>query len=59
MAILIIVILISIFISMDIFDDKKISLILQVINATQIFVTIAIAVILYDRFGTSKKILDK
>lgn len=57
--IILIVLVLSYFIDKDVFDVGKFSLILNIINGTQIFVTIIVAYLVYDRFGTSRKLLDK
>lgn len=43
----------------DVFDVDKFSLIINVINVTQIFITLIVAYVVYDRFGTCRKLLDK
>lgn len=43
----------------DFFDDPKLGLVLDLINAAQIVTTFIIAFLLYDRLGTSRKLLDK
>ncbi|MFB3386600.1 hypothetical protein [Flavobacterium sp. LAR06] len=50
---------ISILIVHDNLVDEKVTLIVELINVSQVFISIYIAYLLYDRFGTSKKILDK
>lgn len=57
--IILLVFALSFFVAQNIFDNEKFSLILNIINATQIFVTFFVAYLVYDRFGTSRKLLDK
>jgi ABC-type multidrug transport system fused ATPase/permease subunit len=57
--IILLVLILSYFVDKDCFDNDKFSLILNIINGTQIFVTIIVAYLVYDRFGTSRKLLDK
>jgi hypothetical protein len=53
------VVILTYLIELDRFDDSKFSLVLDVINATQVIITFIIAYLLYDRLGTSRKLLDK
>lgn len=53
------IILISVLIVHNKLIDTKVTLIMEVINVSQVFISLYIAYLLYDRFGTSKKILDK
>lgn len=57
--IILLVFALSFFVTQNIFDNEKFSLILNIINATQIFVTFLVAYLVYDRFGISRKLLDK
>jgi ABC-type multidrug transport system fused ATPase/permease subunit len=57
--VILLVLVLAFFIVKDTFDIEKFSLILNIISATQIFVTFLIAYLVYDRFATSRKLLDK
>lgn len=57
--ILLLIFILSFQITEDAFDSVKFSAIIDIINVTQVLISFYIAYLLYDRFGTSKKILDK
>lgn len=51
--------IVSYLVTKDVFISTQFSTIIDIINVTQVLISIYIAYLLYDRFGTSKKILDK
>lgn len=57
--IIIAICIISYFVTQEVFVSTQFSTIIDIINVTQVLISIYIAYLLFDRFGTSKKILDK
>jgi len=56
---ILLIISISTLVLNDYLPSNDVSKIIEIINVTQVFISVYIAYLLYDRFGTSKKILDK
>lgn len=56
---ILLIISISTLVLNDYLPSANVSKIIEIINVTQVFISVYIAYLLYDRFGTSKKILDK
>ncbi|MCZ8330825.1 MAG: hypothetical protein O9282_05895 [Flavobacterium sp.] len=56
---IIILIAFAYFININLFDEHKFSLILDLLDVIQVIITIYIAFLLYDRLGTSRKLFDK
>ena len=59
LTVLLLIIITSYFVLNNDCLSNNISKIIAIINVSQIFISVYIAYLLYDRFGTSKKILDK